>query len=87
MDEKDCFTVDVHGKLTLRCRASGDRIRRSGGTKTLKKLFIDRKIPADQRCRVPVLCDEEGVVGVYGIGADLDRIAPVWQIRFIKTES
>ena len=87
VDEKDCFTVDIHGKLTLRCRAAGDKLRRSGGTRTLKKLFIDRKIPVDQRCRVPVLCDDEGVVAVYGIGADLERIAPVWQIRFIKTES
>lgn len=81
------FTVAVHGTVTLRSREAGDAIRLSGGSKTLKKLFIDRKIPAHQRCRVPVLADEEGVLGVYGIGVNIDRVAPQWQIRIIKTES
>lgn len=80
------FTVDIHGDLILRPRCAGDQIRLHGGTKSLKKLFIDRKIPAHERDRIPVLADDRGIVGVYGIGADVDRVAPVWQIRFIKTE-
>lgn len=87
INDESTFTVAVHGAVTLRCREPGDRIRLSGGTKTLKKLFIDRKIPAHERCRVPVLADEEGVLGVYGIGVNIDRVSPVWQIRIIKTES
>ena len=83
----EVFTVDIQGTVTLRSRRPGDRIRLSGGTKTMKKLFIDRKIPAHSRERIPVLCDELGVLGVYGIGADIDRVAPMWQIRFISIEN
>ena len=75
--------------MVLRCRRSGDAIRLHGGTKQLKKLFIDKKIPAAQRLQIPVLCDEAGVLGVYGIGANLDRIAaelPAVTVRFIKKE-
>ena len=57
------FTVCHVGTLTLRPRESGDTIRLSGGTKSLKKLFIDRKIPAAMRERIPVVCDETGHSG------------------------
>ena len=56
------------GPVTVRSRQSGDAIRLSGGTKTLKKLFIDRKIPAAERPLVPVLSDSRGVLLVHGIG-------------------
>ena len=83
------FTVKTAGSLTLRPRRSGDTIRLPGGTKTLKKLFIDRKIPAAQRSRIPVLADEQGVLGVYGIGVNLDRAAgdlPGYTIRLEQKE-
>ena len=47
----------------------------SGGRKTLKKLMIDRKIPLDRRGLLPVAADEHGILGVYGIGVNLDRVA------------
>ena len=84
------FTVHCSGKLTLRSRQIGDKMRLSGGTKSLKKLFIDRKIPAGKRMLLPVVTDENGVVGVYGIGADERRKAtdlPVMQIRFESVDS
>ena len=66
----------------LRSRREGDRITRSGGSTTLKKLFIDRKIPASQRNRIPVIADDEGVVLVAGIGPDRNRMdSPNWEIR------
>ena len=58
----------------IKTRQSGDEMRLPGGTKSLKKLFIDRKIPAAQRDSVPVIADERGVLGVYGIGVNLDRV-------------
>lgn len=70
-----CFTVSPRGKMVVRHRLPGDSIRLPGGTKPLKKLFIDRKIPAAQRDRIPVIADEEGILGVFGIGVNLDRAA------------
>ena len=69
------FCVAPKGEMVVRSRLSGDTIRLSGGTKSLKKLFIDRKIPAHLRETIPVVADEIGVLGVYGIGPNLDRIS------------
>ena len=79
------FTVNPVGELYVRCRRSGDSIRLSGGTKSLKKLFIDRKIPAAERDQIPILCDEAGILGIPGIGVNLDRAAkelPATRIQF-----
>ena len=87
---QDTFTVCPQGTMILRSRKSGDEIRLPGGTKSLKKLFIDRKIPAARRALVPVLCDEAGILGVYSIGVNQDRAAtnlPAVTIRFENTES
>lgn len=86
-DEPDCFTVVPDGQMLLRSRQAGDTIQLSGGSKSLKKLFIDKKIPAAQRGNVPVLVDAQGVVGVFGIGANRNRLAtelPAFQIRFLE---
>ena len=71
----EIFTVKPQGNVYMRSRQSGDSIRLSGGTKSLKKLFIDRKIPQSQRNQIPVICDDAGIIGVYGIGVNLDRAA------------
>ena len=79
------FTILPRGEMVLRSRESGDSIRLSGGNRSLKKLFIDKKIPAARRPRIPVIADDMGVLGVYSVGANLDRRAdqlPAVQIRF-----
>ena len=81
----EIFTVQPVGDVFIRSRQAGDTIRLSGGTKSLKKLFIDRKIPASQRDQIPVVCDAAGILGVYGIGVNLERAAaqlPAVQIHF-----
>ena len=86
---RDAFTVVTAGKPTVRARMAGDTMRFPGGTKTLKKWFIDQKIPASQRNRIPVIADDGGILGVCGAGANLDRLtgqgAP-WHIRFETIE-
>ena len=80
-DRAEGLLVRTEGHLILRSRAEGDAIRLSGGTKTLKKLFIDKKIPARERNRIPVLADDAGVVAVLGIGPDWGRKEnPNWEI-------
>ena len=85
----EIFTVTPEGPLVLRFRQSGDSIRLSGGSRSLKKLFIDRKIPAAERDGIPVIADDIGLIGVRGIGISLDRQAnafPAIQIRFENIE-
>ncbi len=86
----DAFTVCPVGQIRIRARKSGDSIRLSAGSKSLKKLFIDRKIPASLRAQIPVVCDDAGILGVYTIGANWDRIADsqnAVMIRFENTEN
>ena len=68
----------------LRTRQPGDEMRLSGGTKSLKKLFIDKKIPAALRESVVVAADNRGVLGESGIGANLERLGPGVLLRFEK---
>ena len=70
---KDAFAFVPQGKVYVRSRCSGDEIRLPCGTKSLKKLFIDRKIPASHRNKIPVIADDNGVVGVYNIGMNNQR--------------
>ena len=82
----------VEGELVLRPRQTGDEIAlpRRGGTKTVKKLFIDEKVPRRDRERVPVLADRAGVLAVAGFGADQSRLAqpgqPAYALIFWKKE-
>ena len=83
------FTVVPRGQMVIRSRRSGDVLRLSGGRKLLKKRMIDQKIPASRRGYIPVLCDDAGILGVWGFGADLDRTAkelPAVTVRFVKLE-
>ena len=79
------FCVRAEGPITVRPRQAGDAITLSGGTKRLKKLFIDRKIPAHERPLIPVAADSRGVLGICGIGANLARAEnePNLRISFV----
>ena len=85
VNREDTITVCPAGKMYVRSREAGDSIRLSGGTKSLKKLFIDMKIPAAKRSQIPVVADDAGVLGIHSIGVNLDRGAtslPAVQIKF-----
>ena len=61
--------------LVLRSSNVGDRFRPLGlgGSKKLKKFFIDAKIPRSQRRRGPVLCSGEQIIWLVGLRLD-DRV-------------
>lgn len=69
----EMFSVNPQGTMVVRCRQPGDRLRLSGGSKELKKIMIDRKIPEAHRNSIPVIADDAGILGVAGIGANLSR--------------
>jgi tRNA(Ile)-lysidine synthase len=61
---------NVCGNIVIRPRETGDKITLFGGngTKTLKKFFIEKRIPAHRRALIPVIADRAGVLAVPGIG-------------------
>lgn len=58
----------VRGTLYVRFRQEGDAYRYGGINRKLKKLFRDKKLTADERARLPLVCDDEGILWVPGFG-------------------
>lgn len=83
----DCGTI-CYDTLCVRTRLSGDRIRLTAhsGSKTLKKLMIDRKIPRIQRDQLAVVADKNGIIAVEGIGVDIARTPKNGELIVIKIE-
>lgn len=74
--EWDIDRESVTFPLVLRARQQGDQLRLPGRrTKTLKKWFIDEKIPRQHRQSVPVLADETGLLAAAGLGPNFPRVA------------
>ncbi len=63
-DKESCFVLSSQVKLPLciRTRRQGDRIHPKGmdGSKKLKDLFIDEKVPLSKRMQWPIVTDHEG---------------------------
>ncbi|MBS7223864.1 MAG: tRNA lysidine(34) synthetase TilS [Clostridiaceae bacterium] len=81
-----CDTIDIP-TFVLRTRRTGDRLRlnRHGGSRPLKKILIDKKIPAPQRGTLAVLADQNGVIAVQSVGTDISRCpgqGGIFEIRF-----
>jgi tRNA(Ile)-lysidine synthase len=76
--------------LRLRGWAPGDRIRMPYGSKKLKKVFAEARIPLGERARRPVLVDREGaVLWVPGLAraADLPEATGGTSLIFSVKES
>lgn len=56
----------IKDKLELRTRAPGDAYRFGGMTRRLKKLLSGIHMPSEQRERLPVICDGDGILWVPG---------------------
>ena len=50
----------------VRGRSPGDTYRFGGMTRKVKKLFCDKKIPAEKRGSVPLVTDNDGIVWIPG---------------------
>lgn len=66
----------IAGDIVVRSRQPGDEISLVGrsGTRTIKKLFIDEKVPRHLRDAIPVIADDAGVIAVSGFGIDRSRV-------------
>ena len=53
----------------VRCRNEHDEIKLAKRpTKSLKKLFVEARVPKMRRENIPVIADEKNVLAVYGFG-------------------
>lgn len=72
--------------VTVRSRRTGDAIALPGGTRSLKRLMIDRRIPVLQRDLLPVLAAEDRILAVYSLGVSRDYLPkpgkPVLAVQF-----
>lgn len=55
-------SAKINGKLFVRCRKSGDRIRTGGISKDVRKLFSEKKLGLEERISYPIICDDDGIV-------------------------
>lgn len=58
----------IEGELFLRNWQDGDTIRINQMTKSVKKLFQEAGIPKEYRRRIPLCCDEKGIVWIPFVG-------------------
>ncbi|MDE6751362.1 MAG: tRNA lysidine(34) synthetase TilS, partial [Eubacterium sp.] len=67
-----CDCDKIIGSVAIRSRQSGDRISPAGRacTKSLKKLFNELDIPVENRDSIPVITDDNGIIGIYGYCVD-----------------
>ena len=61
-----CGIIDK--SVYLRFKRDGDAYRYGGITRRLKKVFNDRGIPPFMRDDIPVICDNDGILWVVGLG-------------------
>ena len=72
-----CFRADSFDGCTIRSRREGDRIRPEGGSgsRSLKELLIDRKIPREDRDSLLVFAVGNKVLWVPGVVVDAEASA------------
>lgn len=58
----------IYLPLFVRARENGDRFKPLGmkGSKKLKEYFIDQKIERSDRGKIPLVCDQQGILWVVG---------------------
>lgn len=64
------FDLDkINNDILIRGRKNGDKIIPLGmnGSKKLKDIFIDMKIPKEERDNIPILCFDENIAWIIGI--------------------
>ncbi len=84
--QRELTSAIILGGLFIRSKQDADTCFYGGMTHKLKKLFNDRKIPADRRADVPVLCDEKGVVWIPGFGVRDDGGGEKLYVRISLTD-
>lgn len=70
--QADMYSAIIGDVLHLRTRRAGDSYFYGGMTHKVKKLFNDKKLSAEERNTIPVICDEKGILWIPGFGVRCD---------------
>ena len=64
----------INSNVLIRSRKNGDKITPLGmsGSKKLKDIFIDMKIPKEERDSIPILCFDEKIAWIIGLRTSED---------------
>ncbi len=68
-------SAKINGIPYARNRMAGDRILMGGMHKSVKKLLGEKKIPLDLRKRLPILCDDRGILAIPLLGVRDDAVS------------
>ena len=82
------FTIKrdtIKNGIIARPRRAGDVLRLPGGSKSVKRLMIDRKLPAGGRDALPVLVSGDRVLAVYGLGQSTDTLPAMGESAVVIT--
>lgn len=73
-DNIDFSKIDEE-TIYIRSRKEKDSIciNKKAGTKTLKKIMIEKKIPKELREDINIVFDKDGIIAVENIGVDINR--------------
>lgn len=77
----------VNPPLLVRSRRPGDTIYDGKGSKTVKKLLHEWRVPESERWKIPLITDRDGVIAVAGKPFGYkNRVAEKWKKDKIKKE-
>ena len=63
--------------INLRNRCDGDKIKVSNGTKKIKDILIDHKIPKEQRDTLLLLAKGNEVINIFGVRKSYDLLKSI----------
>ena len=85
------YAMITQDGVWVRPRQAGDRITRTGGSRSVKRLLIDCKIPAAQRDRIPIFVSGEQILAVGYAGINqacaADGAGPYLEIKIEQEEA
>lgn len=81
-----CDYDKIIGNVFIRSRKDGDKItpENRNCTKTLKKLYNEYHIPVEIRSSIPIICDDNGIIGVYNY-CKAERVKTDFKTRNVLT--
>ena len=71
------------GNLRVRTRRDGDSYFYGGINRRVKKLFCDKKLTEDEKRRIPIICDNGGIVWIPGFGVRDDFVTDKTNSKWI----